>query len=364
MSAKRRSLSATSAGILLVLTGAAEAGQPREAERRSSVRAVEAGDLYVADYIVAKVNDEIITRRDVEEALTSHLPGFTPAQRQQGQDTARHVLAMLDALAEGQTIASEELLGVQIVLQDLVDRTLFRQVASHQLGEGYIDSVRAAVQRYFRRTQKPQDLDHPESIKRQTRVEMDRRIFEALLSRNISVGRHVIRPAEIRVFFDSHLDDFRQPASVSFRHIMIRAEATGPRQDEFDRMLALRDRLVGGADFARLAREHSDGPRAGGGGLWSDIDPTVLLPEMENQLTALPLGRISEVFKTRQGCHVVQVLKRRDGGLRDFSDVQSDIQDYLYMKLLDGAIRDWLKEKSEEAYVWTLLDLHGVVLHR
>src|SRR5690606_26224835 len=70
-----------------------------------------------------------------------------------------------------------------------------------------------------------------------------------------------------------------------------------------------------GADFAALAREHSDdtGSKAGGGDLgWVVQDGTMVKP-FEDALFALQAGEVSEPVKTQFGWHVLQLRELREG---------------------------------------------------
>jgi len=120
-------------------------------------------------------------------------------------------------------------------------------------------------------------------------------------------GFHIIR-----------LEDFkggeRQIITQSHvRHILISTNEVTSNQDARIRLEQLRQRIVGGDDFAALARSHSDDKSSAikGGDLgW--ITPGALLPRFEEEIDKLAPGELTEPFRTEFGWHLAQLLERRD----------------------------------------------------
>ena len=343
--------------VLSASTSYAQVGGSSTDGADSRRRRPQRADVFLADFIVAKLNDEIITRHDVEAALTPAAGSDSPEEIELRSGLAVQVLEACEALAAGDAVPLGELERVRATLQLLVDRVLLRQIAGRELGERYLENVRAAVERYLQRRTVNLQPESAETPLDASDSEMDRRIFEALLARSINVGREQVRPSAIRRFYSSHLDDFREPARVSFSHIMIRAVDGASEADALARAHALHAQLAAGADFERLAGEHSDGPRARNGGNWEATDPSMLTSELAGQLRESPVGKLSAVFATDRGYHIVRVLSRQEEALREFVDAQADIQDYLYMQFLDRAIDAWLNKERDEAFVWALPEL-------
>jgi peptidyl-prolyl cis-trans isomerase SurA len=117
-----------------------------------------------------------------------------------------------------------------------------------------------------------------------------------------SSGFHLIR-----------LDDERGASSVMedqtrARHILIETNEVvddGAAQQE---LLAIRQRILAGEDFAAVAKAVSDDPQSAleGGDLgWNG--PGSFVPEFEKVMNSLKIGEISEPFRTQFGWHLLQV---------------------------------------------------------
>ncbi|MFN3440038.1 MAG: peptidylprolyl isomerase [Acidovorax sp.] len=135
------------------------------------------------------------------------------------------------------------------------------------------------------------------------------------------------------------------------RHILLR---TGPQLTETAAAARLADYrrriLASQADFATLAREHSqDGSSKEGGDLgWAN--PGRYVPEFEQALNALKPGEISEPLVSRFGVHLIQLLERREAKLtqREQRDMaRSTVRE----KKLDEAYATWAQELRGRAYV-------------
>lgn len=135
------------------------------------------------------------------------------------------------------------------------------------------------------------------------------------------------------------------------RHILLKPSAI--RSDEQCRSLAadLRQRAIGGADFAQLARQYSEdiGSAMEGGELgWTS--PGQLVDTFQKAMDNTAPGNISEPFRSRYGWHVVLVEERRQ------QDVTTEIKqnmarNYLHEKKYQDELDGWLRKIRDEAYV-------------
>ena len=135
------------------------------------------------------------------------------------------------------------------------------------------------------------------------------------------------------------------------RHILLRpggqlSQTTARAQlAEYKRQIE-----TGKADFAKLAREHSqDGSAAEGGDLgWST--PGMFVPEFEETMGNLQVGQIADPLISRFGVHLIQVLERREAPIseRELRDMaRSNLRD----KKFDETYQLWSQEIRGRAYV-------------
>jgi peptidyl-prolyl cis-trans isomerase SurA len=131
------------------------------------------------------------------------------------------------------------------------------------------------------------------------------------------------------------------------RHILLRPSPQLPEATARQRLAEYRQRIQSGqADFAALAREHSQDSSAPGGGDLGWANPGMFVPEFEEVMDDLAPGQVAEPFVSRFGVHLLQVLERRRTALspREQREV---------------ARNQLRRKKSEEAYVQWAQDVRG-----
>ncbi|MBK1704255.1 peptidylprolyl isomerase [Halochromatium glycolicum] len=163
-------------------------------------------------------------------------------------------------------------------------------------------------------------------------------------------GFHIIRVSDIK-------GDAPEPVTQTHaRHILIRTSEVVSDEDAKRRLEQLRLRIVGGDDFATLARSHSDdtGSALNGGDLgW--VNPGDTVPDFEDEMDSLAPGEISQPFESPFGWHIVQVIERRD---QDTADelLRLRAKDALRLRKAEEAKEIWLQRLRDEAYVEIRLD--------
>lgn len=135
------------------------------------------------------------------------------------------------------------------------------------------------------------------------------------------------------------------------RHILLR---TGPQLTE----AAARQRLAdykrriqaGQADFAQLAREHSQDASASNGGDLGWASPGLFVPEFEEALDGLKPGEIADPVVSRFGVHLIQLLERREATL-SARERRELARAMLREKKLDEAYAKWAQDVRGRAWV-------------
>jgi peptidyl-prolyl cis-trans isomerase SurA len=135
------------------------------------------------------------------------------------------------------------------------------------------------------------------------------------------------------------------------RHILLRPSAQLSEAAARDRLLAYRAQIQAGqADFAALARQHSqDGSAAQGGDLgWTS--PGMFVPEFEQFMNRLAPGQVGEPLVSRFGVHLIEVLERRRVETSQ-REQREAVRGLLREKKLDEAYLLWAQDQRSRAYV-------------
>lgn len=145
-------------------------------------------------------------------------------------------------------------------------------------------------------------------------------------------GRHIIR-------------------QVNARHILLKTNPLVSESEARNRLARLRERILGGEDFAELARAHSEDPgSAVKGGELGWADPGIYVQEFQDALTNNSVGAVSQPFKSQFGWHIMQVQ-----GWRNHDNTEEALRNQAFQALRQRRIeeeqQDWLRRLRDEAYV-------------
>lgn len=134
------------------------------------------------------------------------------------------------------------------------------------------------------------------------------------------------------------------------RHILIKTNELVSENDARARLTALKERLENKADFAELARVHSEDGSAAKGGDLGWLSPGDTVPEFERAMDALKPGDISAPVRSPFGWHVIQVLERRN---EDMSRERQRLaaRQALRERKSDEAYQEWVRQLRDRSFV-------------
>ena len=140
-------------------------------------------------------------------------------------------------------------------------------------------------------------------------------------------------------------------AQTRLRHILVRTSEAVSESEARRRLEDLRSRIVSGAaDFAEMARVHSDDATAARGGELDWVYPGDTVPDFERAYRELKVGEVSEPVRTPFGYHLIQVLERRSA---DVSPERRRLQARMALRerKSEEAYQEWLRQLRDQIYV-------------
>jgi len=280
------------------------------------------GEGKVVEEIIARVNNEIITRTELEKARAA---------------------AAEDAQQDCSGRCSQEQLQVAIedrqkyALRDLIDQSLLSQ-----RGKDMGINVKPEVVKQLdeiRVKNNLKDMDDLEKAVTSQGVNWEdfkNNIENRLLTQEVirrEVGSHItIGHDDAMKYYEEHKKDFVRQEQVALRAIEIKTE--GKKESEIPELKAkaqkLHDRVKDGEDFGELAKRFSDGSTAQQGGYLGVYKRGELSKELEDMVFKMKKNEMTDVIVTKQGFLILQVLEHYDEGEQPFNKVENEIMDRLY----------------------------------
>ena len=133
---------------------------------------------------------------------------------------------------------------------------------------------------------------------------------------------------ELQQYYDTNLSQYQTPGQVRASHILLRVD--GDDEAVTARAAELAAEARAGADFAELAREHSeDDTNAENGGDLGLFGRGRMVPEFENAAFALAAGEVSDPVRSPFGYHVIKVTEKQEEVTQPFAEVRGAIENVL-----------------------------------
>lgn len=211
------------AGILLALVGLGFNARSLAAQE---------GAIPV-DHVIAQVNDDVITastlKRETKERIAAMMQGGMEELQAAAEASRRQGQLIVDLINEMLLLQRGKELNMALDIEAEVNRQLLR-IANNQ-GINSIEKLHAAI--------RDSGLN-PEEVRRTMRSQMTK---EAVLQREVDRKVYLeISATEIREYFATHPDKFREPESVDGRSP---AGPTPSLNDEAVRRAILQERQAG-----------------------------------------------------------------------------------------------------------------------
>jgi len=261
-----------------------------------SIAAFGQDDPYVVDEIIAKVDNYIVLKSELDRAYLDYLANGG----RQSEETRCQFLALL--IRNKLMMAKAEIDSV-VVLDEEVDANTQSRINMILAQSGNSAQQLEAI---YGKSMEQIRLELRDQIKEQMVV----REMERTISADIAVT-----PAEVKRFF-SRIPQDSLPyfsAEVEVAQIVRKAKVNNQQKEATKReLIAIRDRILRGEDFSELAKRHSDDPSVTyNGGDMGWVGRGQMVPEYEATAFRLEKNEISQPFETEYGFHIMQLLDRR-----------------------------------------------------
>jgi peptidyl-prolyl cis-trans isomerase SurA len=297
----------------------------------------------VVEEIIARVNNEIITKSDLDKARAT--AEDDAKQECQGKCTPDQLKA-----------ATED--GRKNALRNLIDQSLLVQRGKDMGISVEPELIKRLDQiRTQNKLESMEDLEKAVSSQGLNWEDFKNNIRNNLLTQRVisnEVGSHItISKEEVGKYYNDHKQEFVRPEQVALREIEVSTE-NKPESDlpELKKKAetALK-RVKDGEDFGEIAKRFSDGSTAKQGGFLGIYKRGELSKQLEDIVFKMKKNDLTDVMDTKQGYLVLQVLEHYDEGQQTLEKVENEITDHLYSERMEPALREYLKTLREQSYV-------------
>jgi len=318
--------------------------------------AVRADDI--VDEIIARVNDQIVTRSDMEKAKATQLEEL---KQRFPSDWQSHVTkAQADTLRD---LIDQQLLlerGKELGITGETELVKRLNQMRQQMGLASIDDLEAEA--------KKQGVSY-EDFKEQIRISV---VTQQVVGQEVG-GKLHISNEDIQDWYNKHQKELEGPEEVNLSEIMVSTQPAKQEVESKDKPAAeqgknlpedpakvaeaeakanqLLDQLKKGSKFDDLAKKSSDGPTAAQGGTLGTFKRGELAKDLEEKTFSLKAGENTGVIRTRQGFIILKVTAHRPAGIPPLKDISDRIREAIYSERLEPAARAYLTKLREQAFI-------------
>lgn len=262
-----------------------------------------------ADNVVARINNEVITKDDLYEALVE----------QNGQAT-------LDSLISDKVI-DLELKKQNITVTEEAVQAEIEKIAAQYGGEEAFEQALAAY---------GYSLDIvKENIEKGLKV-------QKLLEPQITITED-----EMKGYFEENKETFNVEEQVKASHILVDSE---------EKAQEVKNKLSAGEDFAKIAKEYStDTSNKENGGSLGYFSKGDMVKEFEDTAFSLEIGKISAPVKTQFGYHIIKVEDKKPAKEANYEENVTQIKQILIEQKLPATYETWIQDKYKEYNIQNLL---------
>ena len=168
-----------------------------------------------------------------------------------------------------------------------------------------------------------------EAHKTDFKVPEKRKIRYLLVDIEAVRAKVVVPAADVERTYNDTLGQYTTPEQVRASHILLKTDgkdgaAVKARAEE------LLTQARGGADFADLAKKHSeDDASAKNGGDLDYFERGRMVPEFDTAVFAMQAGQISDLVKTQYGYHIIKLVDKKAVTTRTLAELRPQLTDQL-----------------------------------
>ncbi len=171
------------------------------------------------------------------------------------------------------------------------------------------------------------------------RVEIRAQLLSERLVASIS-GESGTTDAEIAEYYEANKAQFTVPEARDVRHILVKTKA------EADKLYA---ELEGGADFAALAKQHSEDPGSKDNGGKLTIAQGQTVEAFDKTAFLLKTGVVSRPVKTEYGYHLIMPIGAvKPGKVTSLAEAKAQIKSQLEQTKQNDAVTKWAEDLAKK----------------
>ncbi len=283
----------------------------------------------VEDAIIAVVNDDIITLKNLKDYIHSL---FTQLKMEGRRDSE------IQSIMQGM-----ERDGIVRLIEDKLILTEANRIGLEVRPE-IIDQRLAEIKQAYK---SEQDFLKALLAEGATISELKTKLndqfkIKFMVEREVR-SKVVVNPQEVTDYYKKNFESFQQPAKVELLSIYIpkNNDIDSARQQAKDILL----QVIEGKDFKVLMDTYSLGTPVG------TIAKGQVLPAIENAVFGLKEGEVSKIIELEEGLYIFKAIKQTPHQIATLDEVKDIITEKIFQDKFRERFNIWIQELKKQAYI-------------
>ena len=293
--------------------------------------------------IAAKVGDRTIEMKELEREIEIYKMRYKGAQGNLPPEFEKQL----------RTQAINNLINREVLLLESNKKGI-------KVNEAEVDAGIKSIQDRF-----PDEKQFKEALKNMqlTLPELEQQYLQkatiqALLDQEI-ISKIKVKDEEVKAYFDSHADEYKEKEQVRARHILVKVDKDADEKTKTEARKKLADvqkKIVAGEDFADLAKKHSQGPSNVKGGDLGYFSKGQMVKPFEDVAFKLEPNEVSDLVETRFGYHLIKVLDHKPAKQAEFADKKDQVLAKLRNERIQKQVGAYIKQLRKDAEIENLVE--------
>ncbi|MCR4336499.1 MAG: peptidyl-prolyl cis-trans isomerase [Candidatus Omnitrophica bacterium] len=287
----------------------------------------------VQDTIIAIVNDDVITMRELDDYL--HAVHAQLAWEGRSEEEIKKIMKELEVnginkLIEDKLIVTEaDRIGLQVnekVVEERLEEIKKQYPSEQKFYQALIDDGATVT-------------DLRNKIKDQLKIKF-------LIDDKVK-AKIYIHPQDVTAYYNSHLEGYQKPEQLELDSIYLsRPENPEEAQRKIEKAYQILSKLQKKeSSFQDLAKEYSEAPSIG------MVERGKLLPQIEEAVFKLKEGEVSSVVEVEGGFFIFYLKKKEPASVAQLSEVKEQISQRLFQEKFKEGVREWIDKLKKKAFI-------------
>jgi peptidyl-prolyl cis-trans isomerase SurA len=310
----------------------------------------------ILERVLVKVNGDIITQTELEEKQTAAIRA-----RIGGGELKPDIATNTEELKKAMDEVTPQL------LVEAIDELLLLQMGKEK-GYHLSDEQFNSWLQNLRKEQNLQDDQKFNAALKQEgmtvddlRKNVEKQFMVGQVQRDEVGSKLSITEEEARQYYLTHKDEFVQPATVTLREILLEVPTTskggqatvnvGKDDEVAQQAAAVRARIVGGEDFAKVAAEVSAAASKSNGGLIGPINLAEVSPSLQQLIAKMKPGDVTEPLRVTSGFQILKLETLKPAAPQPFESVRDLVADKVHDARQQVEVRKFLARMRGQAII-------------